>query len=208
MQKIQTQYMHSLYAKGNEEFINVSDLYMDESPVGVTKVQGTQTYGAELPYPEIGVEEPNKAYLKLILDDYAGVNSEMTAINQYEYQRLVLDNPQFREIYETVDAISKVEKRHLEILGEMIILLGGDSRYWSIRKGTPTYWTPQYISYMRSPRDILVQNIRSEEMTIKQYEQHIAYIKDPQIVELLRRIVIDEKLHLEIYKDLYTRYYG
>lgn len=204
MKTIQTQYMHSFYAKGNEEFIDSEEMTQAHKQKG----HSNETYKVALPYPEVGVSETNDQYLRLILEDYAGVSSEMTAVNQYDYQRLILDYPTCKEISEAIEEISKVEKLHLEMLGEIVILLGGDSRYWSIQKGNPTYWSPQYISYNKSPRDILLENIRAEEKAIKQYSQHIEKIKDREILQVLKRIVLDEQLHLEIFKDLYTRYFG
>lgn len=205
MKIIQTEYMHSLYAKGNDSFIDMQTIHNNNN-------RGTipfdLTYRVDILYPNVEVDGPNKEYLRLISEDYAGMVSEMTALNQYDYQKLILDNPTYREVSEALEAISHVERLHLDLMGELVILLGGDSRFWSMRKGTPQYWSPQYVNYTKSPRDILLENIKGEEKAIKQYQSHISRIKDPQVTALLKRIVLDEQLHLEIFKDLYTRYFG
>lgn len=214
MKTVQTQYMHSLYAKGNEEFIKITseeNLESRKQAIGCQKAKVSvmkRHYEVDLPYPEVEVEYPSKEYLKLILEDYAGNSSEMTAINQYDYQQLILDNPKYEEIAEILEEISKVEGTHRELLGEMIIGLGGDPRYWSIKQGMTVYWSPQYVDYTKDPKQMLQNNIRSEEMAIRQYNQHISMIGDPHIKAVLRRIVLDEKLHVEIFKDLYTQYFG
>ncbi|MGL4738015.1 MAG: ferritin-like domain-containing protein [Cellulosilyticaceae bacterium] len=204
MKIVQTEYMHSLYAKGNDSFIDMQAI-QNNTRGGVPF---DLIYRVDLPYPNVEVSGTHKEYLGLVSEDYAGVISEMTSLSQYDYQKLVLDNPTYKEISEALDAISSVERLHLDLMGELVILLGGDSRYWSIRKGTPQYWSPQYVNYTKSPRDILLENIKGEELAIKQYQSHIVKIRDPQVVALLRRIVLDEQLHLEIFKDLYTRYFG
>ena len=38
------------------------------------------------PYPKIQVEKPNTYYANLLLNDYAGINSELTSITQYIFQ--------------------------------------------------------------------------------------------------------------------------
>lgn len=204
MKRVQTEYMHSLYAKGNDTFIDMQTIFSDTR----SGMPLNLSYRVDLPYPNVEVDQPNRDYLRLISEDYAGVISEMTSVNQYDYQKLVLDNPNYREMSEAIEAVGKVEKLHLDLLGELVILLGGDSRYWSMKKSTPQYWSPQYVNYTKSPRDILLENIKGEELAIKQYQAHMAKIKDPQVVAVLKRIVLDEQLHLEIFKDLYTRYFG
>lgn len=42
-------------------------------------------YADPSPYPEIKVLKPNLYYANLLIDDYAGVISEFTAISQYLY---------------------------------------------------------------------------------------------------------------------------
>lgn len=41
------------------------------------------TYSSPLPYPEIRVHCKNHHYAKLILKDYAGIISELSAVTQY-----------------------------------------------------------------------------------------------------------------------------
>jgi bacterioferritin len=48
-------------------------------------------YASPLPYPEIKVMEPNKYYATLLLEDYAGMISELTAVNQYSYHSFMLN---------------------------------------------------------------------------------------------------------------------
>jgi rubrerythrin len=46
----------------------------------------------------------------------------------------------------------------------------------------------------------------SEETAIKNYENHIKIIDSKEIKKLYKRIVLDEKLHLEIFEKLLKKY--
>ena len=75
------------------------------------------------PYPEPRVAAPNAYYANLLLEDYAGVVSEMTAINQYLYHHFTFGEG-FDELTELVECIAIIEMKHLELLAESILLLG------------------------------------------------------------------------------------
>ena len=44
-----------------------------------------EKYSDPSPYPKVKVERQNMFYAELLMDDYAGVISEFTAISQYLY---------------------------------------------------------------------------------------------------------------------------
>ncbi|WP_339061131.1 manganese catalase family protein [Tepidibacillus marianensis] len=74
-------------------------------------------------YPETKVLKPNRAYAEILMDDYAGVVSEFTAINQYLYHHYffdIIDN----QLADLLEGVAVVEMYHLEILADLIILLG------------------------------------------------------------------------------------
>lgn len=77
------------------------------------------------PYPEIKVAEPNLYYAELLMDDYAGVVSEFTAISQYLYHYFVLKR-RHEDLGEMLENIAITEMRHMEILADTIVLLGGE----------------------------------------------------------------------------------
>ena len=49
---------------------------------------------------------------------------------------------------------------------------------------------------------MLITNIKSEKMAIKNYEHHKSLIDDKYIKEMLSRIILDEKRHVEIFETL------
>jgi bacterioferritin len=64
----------------------------------------------------------------LLLEDYAGAVSELTAINQYFYHHLVFED-KYEDLAELEECISIIEMMHLELLGETILMLGVDPKY-------------------------------------------------------------------------------
>ena len=80
---------------------------------------------ADLPYPPIRVRGENRRYADLLSVDYCGSVSELSAITQYinNENRLSLEQC---TIAKTLLGIAMAEMMHLQKLGELIVLLGGD----------------------------------------------------------------------------------
>ncbi|GEM_PF-171537 len=155
------------------------------------------------PYPPIRIECPNPEYARLLFDDYAGMVSEMTAINQYLFHHY--DMPEeFAEVAELLEAVSIVEMRHLEMLAELIKLLGQPPMYMD---GQGRFWDASFVAYIPgNPCEQLQADIEAEQAAIQTYRQHIAMIDDRYIKAVLARIVKDEQLHLRLFTRAYQRY--
>lgn len=152
-----------------------------------------------LPYPEIDIKEINLNYVKLIKKCYCGLYSELTLVNQYNYQQLIIDSylkPIFKEI-------SKVEEEHLNILGNIIISLGGDATYTISKKNKNFYWNSKFINNDTSLKNILINNINNELEIIKEYRKIASIIENESIVAILNRIILDEELHIKLFNNIY-----
>ncbi|NMB12219.1 MAG: bacterioferritin [Firmicutes bacterium] len=155
------------------------------------------------PYPPIRVECPNPEYARLLFDDYAGMVSEMTAINQYLFHHYDMPE-QFAEVAELLEGVSIVEMRHMEMLAELIKLLGQPPMYMD---GQGRFWDASYVSYLPGhPCEQLQSDIEAEKAAIQTYRQHIEMIDDRYIKAILARIVKDEQLHLRLFTKAYQRY--
>ena len=158
----------------------------------------------DIPYPEVKVEEKNPYYADILSEDYAGRVSESTASFLYSYQHFNTfnTNEKFSEILEQ---ISIVEMKHLEMLGKTIKLLGKEPVYKTCEasRGDCIMWTANYVDYSTSLKDMLKVDIYSEKTAIKTYEHHKRIINDKYIKQMLDRIILDEKRHLEIFQTLY-----
>lgn len=157
----------------------------------------------DIPYPEVMVEQKNHYYADLLSQDYAGGVSETTAALAYSYQHFntFKSNEGYSEI---IKEISIVEMKHLEILGETIKLLGKEPVYKTCEalRGDCIMWSSSNIVYDNDIKDMLKTNIKSEKMAIRNYEHHKSLIDDKYIKEMLSRIILDEKRHVEIFETL------
>lgn len=155
------------------------------------------------PYPPIRVERPNLRYAQILQEDFAGTVSEMTAITQYLYHHFDME-PALEEVAELLEGISIVEMTHLEMLGELIKMLGGDPVY---QGSSGRYWTGSLVEYIPgAPCRQIIVDIQGEEAAIRQYEYHISLIDDQYIKAILRRIIKDEMLHIKLLREAYERH--
>lgn len=157
------------------------------------------------PYPQISCIKENRRAACILLKSYAGVCSEMTAVNQYMYHYLKAAgcDPQ---VPEALRQIAEVELKHLYLLGSVILKLGANPKLRTIGETGTNYWSARSVEYGRTVKDMLVLDIESEKEQIKQYERSIRRINNGQIQALLARIIEDEELHIRILNDIYSNF--
>ena len=95
-----------------------------------------------------------------------------------------------------------VEMHHLEILGQLILKLGGDPEYICHQGRSKKSWTPEHISYSKTFNKIILDDIEGEKEAIRNYEGNIKIIEEEAITVILKRIVLDEQYHVEILKSM------
>ncbi len=156
----------------------------------------------ELSYPPIQVREKNQAYANLLSIDCFGAVSEMSTIAQYinhenriSYQKC--------PIAKTILGIAMAEMVHLQKLGELVFLLGGNVDF-SIkqRDGKQKMWTPEYLNLPDNVRKMILVDIEGEKAAINQYRMHIKMINDNFIHAVLARIIKDEEYHIFLLQAL------
>lgn len=152
-------------------------------------------YQVNLPYPPIKVEGKNLTFASYLMEDYAGLASELTSITQYSFQHFTKFN-KAKEFSYILEKIAVVEMHHLEILGKLINLLGATPKYLTFEDG---YWTSEAVDYTTDIKTMLEKDIILEETAIKNYEKHITLIDDKYIQAILKRIILDEEKHLECF---------
>lgn len=162
-------------------------------------------YIVNLPYPQPKVERANIGYANVLLKDYAGEVSEFTAVSLYVYQHMV-SKGRFEDYARDVGGISMVEMKHLELIGKTIILLGIRPIYIDSACPPGRLWASAYVNFTISIKDMLLEDIKSEKKAIRNYKYHISIIKDRYIQELIKRIIMDEELHLKLFTELYEKY--
>lgn len=162
-------------------------------------------YIVNLPYPEPRIERQDVQYANILLQDYAGAVSEFTAINLYSYQHFVSEG-EYEDYAEVIGKVSMAEMKHLELLGETIKMLGIKPIYIDSACPQGKLWTPCYVNFTVYIKEMLLEDIKAEMKAIDNYKYHITIIKDKYITELLKRIILDEELHLKLFRELYEKY--
>lgn len=157
------------------------------------------------PYPPITVCAENSSYAAAMLSNIGSCNSEMSAISLYFYNSIITEE-HFPDIAECFHKISIVEMHHLDIFGKLTLLLGSDPRLWYPERNRPVYWSPSCNHYPRYLKELLLNSLRGEQEAIKKYQKQAVWIKDPHIVAILKRIILDEQLHIQIFRELYDTY--
>lgn len=156
----------------------------------------------DLSYPEIAVQEKNQAYARLLSIDYCGSVSEMTAITQYISQENSLPGSQCA-VAKTILGIAVAEMIHLQKLGQLITLLGGNIDFIAkYRDGRRKMWTPEYLNVQTEDKKKLQCDIEAERGAINQYQMHMKLINDSCVNAVLARIIKDEEYHIMLLEAL------
>ena len=150
------------------------------------------------PYPEItGVQEDAQtvAILKNLAFSRVG---KLAGVLKYIYQS-VLANKTQEEIAVIFEEIGVVEMLHLDMLMHAISMFGGNPKY---EDAQGTYFNTLNINYSMKLRDMLENNIRAETVAIENYEMAISKVKNQSLKDFFKRIIEDEKRHIEIFKRI------
>ena len=166
--------------------------------------EGGPLYQAKLPYPPVKALCENRTYAFAMLDNVGGNNSEMSAVSLYFYNHL--RTAYCAEIASCFHHVSIVEMHHLEIFGTLALQLGVDPRLWTRSRNQMAYWTPRYNQYPVELSQLLTYALQGEERAIEKYQYQLERIEDCNIVENLKRIILDEQIHIQVFQDLYQRY--
>lgn len=156
----------------------------------------------DLPYPPIQVKEKNQGYANLLSMDYCGPVSELSAITQYinNENRLACEKC---PLAKTILGIAIAEMIHLQKLGQLIFLLGGNVDFVARQNnGRQKLWTPEYLTIPEHAAKMILADIKSEEAAINQYEMHIKAIHDEYVNAVLARIIKDEEYHIMMLQAL------
>ena len=163
---------------------------------------GIKPVMVDLPYPPIRVSGKNPSYADLLSIDYCGSISELSAIAQYinNENRLASENCPMAQ---ALLGMAVCEMIHLQKLGELIALLGGDIGFSARgRNGRPMIWSQSCLNIPSECSKMLTADMEAEKATINQYEMHISWIEDECVNAVLRRIIQDEEYHIMMLKAL------
>lgn len=149
-------------------------------------------------YPNIENANNDTRVVMLLKDLLASRNGEASGVMQYFFQSRIARQVD-DEIADILEEISIVEMEHMQLLMDAIVAFGGVPKYEN-SKGQP--FSANYINYSTKLKDMLQFNILDEQNAIRDYNNAQQFIDNQSLKNLLARIVEDEKLHLNIFKNL------
>lgn len=155
-------------------------------------------FKSDLIYPEVKIKDENIDDAKKLLNIYTGRNSIINNIFTYLYQASFLEE----EYSSILKELIEVELFHAKIISKVINLLGFKPRYIYKSINGYKYYNTSYINYETNINKIIIDNLILKEKLIDKYNELINNIEDENVKEILKRIIIDENIHLRIFKDL------
>lgn len=127
----------------------------------------------------------NKTIIELLTKD---MQDEHAAIIQYLTQAYAIGEG---DLACEMEAIAREEMQHFRWLADKIVRLGGKP---SMVRGEVVFGGPRVAGMLQADVD-------AEQRAIDQYLEHIAAINDPDILEMLERIVADERAHQDQFRE-------
>ncbi len=164
--------------------------------------RGVSPIMMDLPYPPVQAEERNLAYANLLSIDYCGSVSEMTAILQYinNENRMSCEKC---SLAKTILGIAMAEMIHLQKLGQLIVLLGGNIDFSAkFQNRRQKLWSPEYVMISNNVERMILADIDAEKDAINQYRIHMKAMNDACVNAVLARIIKDEEYHIMILEAL------
>ncbi len=162
-------------------------------------LQGIRPIMVDLPYPPVQIREKNPRYADLLLVDYCGPVSELSAILQYINNENRMSG-EYCSLIRTILGIAMAEMMHLQKLGELIHLLGGNVCFET--KQQNGRWSPSCLTLPGVVSQMLKADVEAEKAAIRQYKMHMNAIRDDCINRVLGRIIQDEEYHIMILQSL------
>lgn len=153
---------------------------------------------ANTPYPEITGATRDMKTVGILKNLMSSQDGELRGVLQYFYQSSVGNNIQ-SEIANILEEISIVEMMHMEQLSHAIVDFGGDPKY---DNSQGQFFNTGVVNYTQKLREALEQNIRLEEGAIRNYNNAINMVENQSLKNLFRRIIEDEKLHMQVFTHL------
>ena len=158
-------------------------------------------WGKKDPHPDCKKGQSNAVCM--LLEDYAGPGSELTAATTYMYQSSILKD-KYPEIAKVLHDIGVQEMGHMEKLAGAVLKLGGDPKYAYCDYSTckKKFWSGEYAVYEKCVWDILKGNIEDEENAVEEYYRQADVTCIPWLKSLLRCLAKDEQEHVRVLKKL------
>lgn len=140
-------------------------------------------------YP-IHVERQDPMFAKVLLEHYAGRNSELSSSIQYLNHRSNMSN---RHVRELLGLFAAEELGHMEIIAVAILKLGGPPLTCVNAQGAP--WVVNYIDQSVDSMTILQVDVQAEARACHLYQKHLELTSDPNMKRMINFLIGREEVH-------------
>ncbi|MBI3271166.1 MAG: ferritin-like domain-containing protein [Planctomycetes bacterium] len=134
---------------------------------------------------------------KLIAGLNKALADEIGSILQYLWQHWMVDGPYAPSFMEVFEKASRDEMRHMEIVGERIVVLGGD----------PTTQSSTVVK-SRDAIQMVKDNLAAEKQAVQLYKELVKLAdqeKDSATRHMLEGILLEEEAHLDLWQTMLGR---
>ncbi|MFR8103651.1 MAG: manganese catalase family protein [Clostridia bacterium] len=151
----------------------------------------------QLPFPKLQNIKKSTNYAKMLYEDFAGNLGELSAITQYVYEHIQIEN---QDISRLLLQIAIQEMKHMEVIGSLIKQLGLEPKYVNSLGET---WSAHNVRYKTGTRkETMLYNAELEKEAIMGYKKAMMHTRNQSIRATLNRIILDEEIHLKVFQDL------
>lgn len=155
----------------------------------------------QLPYPSVEKFLPDCQSAHLIAPAYCGIHGELDAILQYVYHSFYFNKLGDKETAERLMGIAMCEMEHFELLGSAILQLGMSPTFTREPEFSSGFYNSASICYSKTPVKMLIDDITGEMVAVSEYEKMCQKIKNEDLSALIKRIILDEQLHIKALKE-------
>lgn len=155
-------------------------------------------YRKRLFYP-VHVERQDPIFAKVLLEHYAGRDSELSSVIQYLNHRSNMSNRYVREL---LGLIAAEELGHMEIISVAINKLGGRSLTCANSEGAP--WLINFIDQSVDPINMLQVDVQAETRASQLYRQHLEMTSDPNMKRMINFLIGREEVHKRLLQKALT----
>lgn len=134
---------------------------------------------------------------KLMTGLQKALTDETTSILQYLWQHWMVEGPYSPSFMEVFEKASRDEMKHMEIIAERIVVLGGD----------PNTQCGNVVK-SRDAMQMVRDNVTAEKDAVKLYQELVVLAdeeKDAATRHILESILVDEEKHLDMWETMLGR---
>lgn len=154
------------------------------------------------PYPSTDSLTPDPCAAAQLARAYATGDSEFTAVSQYIFHHFNFYCMGMNEYADELENIAITEMTHLDLLGKAIIKMGQSPVFTATPPRLCNFFSTSGVKYSATPQKMLCDDIAAEEDAIALYRQILSCLNNEQAIEIVKRIILDEELHLQTFKKM------